>query len=66
MTAMTLATAKQQGVASSGGRFLCVPDVMKTIGLGRSTIYRMVAAATLGAAEMGDVERHLWHAVGPI
>ena len=43
MTAMTLATARQRGAASSGGRFLRVPDVMKTTGLGRSTIYRLMA-----------------------
>ena len=46
MTAMTLATARQRGAASSRGRFLRVPDVMKTTGLGRSTIHRMVAAGT--------------------
>jgi prophage regulatory protein len=49
MTTLTLATAWQQGAASSGGRFLRVSDVMTTLGLGRSTIYRMVADGTFPA-----------------
>lgn len=42
----TLANAKQEGRPSEGGRFLRINDVMATIGLGRSTIYRMVGAGS--------------------
>ena len=42
----TLAQARQEGRASSTGRFLRIADVMLTTGLGRSTIYRMIANQT--------------------
>lgn len=60
MTVLTLATAKQTGAASSGGRFLRIPDVMKTTGLGRSTIYRMVAAGTFPAQVKLTVQASGW------
>ena len=41
--ATTLAMAKRDGCASEVGRFLRLPDVMATTGLGRSTLYRMIA-----------------------
>ena len=43
------ARARVVGVSSSGGRFMRIGDVMLTTGLGRSTIYRMVAARTFPA-----------------
>jgi len=43
------ARAREVGVSSSGGRFMRISDVMVTTGLGRSTIYRMVAARTFPA-----------------
>lgn len=60
MTAMTLATARQRGAASSGGRFLRIPDVMKATGLGRSTIYRMVAAGTFPQQVKLSVQASGW------
>jgi prophage regulatory protein len=44
--ATTLAIAKRDGYASEVGRFLRLPDVMATTGLGRSTLYRMIADQT--------------------
>ena len=44
--ATTLAMAKRDGCASEAGRFLRLADVMVTTGLGRSTLYRMIADQT--------------------
>lgn len=46
---ITNARARAVGVTSSSGRFMRISDVMVTTGLGRSTIYRMVAARTFPA-----------------
>lgn len=45
----TVAQARKVGLSSGAGRFLRLSDVMVTTGLGRSTIYRMVAAGTFPA-----------------
>ncbi|MBB4617977.1 helix-turn-helix transcriptional regulator [Sphingomonas abaci] len=43
---ITLEKAKQVGCPASAGRFLRLSDVMATTGLGRSTLYRMIANET--------------------
>jgi prophage regulatory protein len=39
---MTVAQAKAAGTPSSRGRFLRVPDLIATVGLSRTTIYRLI------------------------
>jgi len=41
-----LARAKHLGRPSETGRFLRINDVIATVGLSRTTIYRMIAAGT--------------------
>lgn len=40
----TIAGAKSLGSPSTRGRFLRIRDVIATVGLGRTTIYRMIEA----------------------
>ncbi|MEG8040470.1 AlpA family phage regulatory protein [Sphingomonas sp. LR60] len=44
MSPRTLAQAKRDGSPAAHGRFLRIKDVIATIGLSRTSIYRMVGA----------------------
>ena len=43
-TPRTLAQAKRDGCPAARGRFLRIKDVIATIGLSRTSIYRMIGA----------------------
>lgn len=43
-TPRTLAQAKRDGCPADHGRFLRIKDVIATIGLSRTSIYRMIGA----------------------
>ncbi len=43
-TTRTLAQAKRDGCPADHGRFLRIKDVIATIGLSRTSIYRMIGA----------------------